>query len=1093
MRSPSPAARRLTVTFVAALAIAASAPALVVTASAEPSAQSPSVESSPDLEIQLSDLDPTGYTVGWGDLYRNASYDNTPLTFLVDGEERDFGHGLFAHAPSTIYLNDIRDYGFEQFEAWVGIGDTARVNGKRALVVFRVVGDGEVLWESGEMSESSEAEHVSVDVSGVSVLELVAEAVDRSSAPNNHAIWADATLSKEEATPWLSASDKTFAIPDQVTKENILEGVFARTLSGEPGTTDEPITGVRGTLRNGSEGNDLTEAITYDTDYVAGQTGTFSVTYRVADAQGLTRSRTVSMTVLGNERARLNADLSYLTTPFASFLYTGRDYLDEQGKRAFDLSVSTLLSFGDEVDSHPLISRWGEQVYQVSVDLYGAGIRMSTEDASYLTSMILDNEPRCFHVKDWGAVVTSRDGVAGTVTFYVAARYGERDASGRVYYHTRLLQTETNATRFLSALEEGMTDAQRLRAVLYPYADWIAYRGGQTMDEALADGQSVCGGNARGSIYLCQRMGIKAYWVRTDSHAWSNVKLNHDDSGKANGSYYRIDLLARPGCFLSVDALHEGFHGHHKEIHFKRAKGYPNMTSEGYPFAWTAWPSVTLEVEGSITVLAPEDAGTFDPLSLVRTASSIYQGDLSGSVSIEDGGLEERRTDEGYAPGFYELTFSVADNHGNIGTATGYVQVVDGEVEPAGTENVTSPGGATFEGVSLWNGREEVPYAHGIRQNDDKSTTFSVEGRGFTYLDVWVGINGTVRANTQWGMNGKIQPEVWATVRTSDGSTEEVNLYTGPIMGWYAVQQHVLVAIPEDAISVTLRNVSKGAGNNHAGWGNPRFLTSEVLDELPTPPTISGVEDGGVYLGSVTPKVSGAQTVSLYRKGLPVVVDPETGAPVEAAASLLAAETSAEWGDSVDTYVPGDEISEVGIYTLVASNRYGQRSTVSFTVSASSEEGANPEGGEESSPEEGPGESVPEDTPDSDESEKPGDVNPNPDEETDGEDNLPNEGVLPDSTTEDEAEESDEGAGNEPPATEVGEEAGEDGTESSDGMTSDDTHATDGLSENARPESSTTLPAADDASVTATAMAAVMAGGVLLILAGAQMARRSRG
>ena len=181
MRSPSPAARRLTVTFVAALAIAASAPALVVTASAEPSAQSPSVEGSPDLKIQLSDLDPTGYTVGWGDLYRNASYDNTPLTLLVDGEERDFGHGLFAHAPSTICLNDIRDYGFERFEAWVGIGDTARVNGKRALVVFRVVGDGEVLWESGEMSESSEAEHVSVDVSSVSVLELVAEAADRSS------------------------------------------------------------------------------------------------------------------------------------------------------------------------------------------------------------------------------------------------------------------------------------------------------------------------------------------------------------------------------------------------------------------------------------------------------------------------------------------------------------------------------------------------------------------------------------------------------------------------------------------------------------------------------------------------------------------------------------------------------------------------------------------------------------------------------------------------------------------------------------------------------------------------------------------------
>lgn len=1059
MRSPFPAARHLVAALVAALAIAASAPALVTTASAEPSAQSPSPEESPGLELSLSDLALTGSSVGWDKLHRDATYDGSPLTLLVDGEERDFGRGLFAHAPSTICLNDVRDYGFERFEAWVGVGDTARSGGRRALVVFKVVGDGEVLWQSGEMSERSDAQHVSVDVSDVSVLELVAEAADRSAAPNNHAVWADATLSKAEATPWLSASDKTFSIPDQVTEENILEGVFARTLSGEPGATDAPVTCSKGTLRNGKEGNDLTDALTYETDYVPGQTGSFSVTYRVTDARGLTRSRTVGMTVLGDERARLDADLDYLTTPFASFLYTGRDYLDEQGRRAFDLSVRTLLAFGDEVDAYPLVSRWGEQVYQVSVDLHGAGIRMSTGDAAYLASMILDNEPRCFHVKDWGAVVTPRDGVAGTVTFYVAARYGERDAGGRTYYHARLLQTEANATRFLSALEEGMTDAQRLRAVLYPYADWIAYRGGQTMDEALADGQSVCGGNARGSVYLCQRMGIKAYWVRTDSHAWSNVKLNHDDSGRSGGAYYRVDLLARPGCFLSKDSEHEGFHGHHKELHFSRSKGYPDMTAEGYPFAWTAWPSLTLAVEGSIAVIAPEDAGTFDPMSLVSEASSIYQGDLSGSVRLDDGGLEARRTEGGYAPGLYELTFSVADDHGNARTATGHVQVVDGEVEAAGADNVTSLGGATLEGVSLWNGREEVPYAHGIRQNDDKSTTFDVEGRGFTHLDAWVGINGTVRANTQWGMNGKIQPEVWATVRTADGSTEEVNLYTGPVMGWYAVQQHVLVAIPEDAVSVTLRNVSKGAGNNHAGWGNPRFLTSEVLDELPTPPTISGVEDGGVYLGSVTPSVSGAQTVTLYRRALPVVVDPETGAPVETDPAALA--TRSGRGEPVSGYAPGDEISEAGVYTLEATNRFGQSSTVGFTVRASS--GATEDtDGEETGPDETPGDDGTQEEPPANEGDGPG-GDEGPDDPA-GDDERPDDGPQDDE--------------------------GDDGAPTDDGSADEAPMADDPAAE-APTEEDEALPGTGDASAGAAAVMAVVGCGALLAVAGALLARRS--
>ena len=984
MRSPSPAARRAAVALAAITTIIVASPNAAIGIEAAPAAEAGAAERDASdytgYTRSLSDCDPTGYSVGWGDLYTNASYDGAPLTLLVDGQERTFDTGLFAHAPSTICYNDIQDFGYETFESWVGVGASARTEGKSARVVFKVMGDGEVLWESSEMTELSDAEHVSVDISRIHVLELVVEATDKGAHPNNHAIWADASFGKEEATPWLSASDKEFSIPEQVTPENILEGVFARTLSSEPGATDQPVTGVAGTLRNGREGNDLSDEVTYTTDYVAGETGTFSITYRAVDAAGLTRTRTVKMTVQGRERTRFDADLDYLTTPFASFLYTGRDYFNEQGKEAFDLSVATLLDFGNNVDEYPLITRWGERVYQVDVNLQAAGIHLSTADAAYLTSTILDNEPRCFHVKDWDTSVTTSNGLAGTVSFFVPERYGRRDDNGEVYYHARLRATEVNATRFLSNQEDGMTDAQRLRAVLYPYADWISYKGGQMMDEALADGQSVCGGNARGSVYLCQRMGVKAYWVRTNSHAWSNVKLNHDDSGKSNGNYYRIDLLARPGCFLSVDAEHEGFHGHHKEIFFNRAKGYPDMVSEGYPFAWTAWPSISLSTEDSITVLAPADASSFDVLSLVSSATSIYQGDLIDRVTFDDGGLEEGRTDDGFTAGLYEISFSVADDHGNTASASSYVQVVSGKVAAAGADSVTSNNGATFEGVSLWNGRCEVPYATGIRQNDTKSTTFDIEGRGYTYFDAWVGINGTVRQNVNWGKNGKILPEVWATVRNEDGSTEEVNLYTGPIMGWYAVQEHVLVAIPENAIAITLKNTDKGAGNSHAGWGNPRFFTGDVLDEVPVPPTITGIEDGATYSAPVTPGVDGADAVALYRKKLPVVVDTDTGLPAdqatgEAAATALA-ETDPDWGDPVEQYRVGDEIAEEGVYTLVASNTYGQQTIARFTIDLD-----EPDSGADGTEGEGGGEQ-----PDS--GETGGDANP-PTESGEGEDGQP--------------------------------------------------------------------------------------------------------
>lgn len=901
------------------------------------SAESAASEGAQSYEQLLSDRAPSGWSVGWGKLETDVGVTGAPISLLRDGVETPFERGVAAHAPSKVTYNDIQDYGYERFEAWVGIDQTARNSASK--VEFKVIGDGEVKWRSGEMDSKSDAVFASVDIEGVSVVQLVVEALDKGSAPNNHSIWADARFVKSEASPWLRVSDKVFSIPDQVTEENILEGVFARTLSGEPGKTDAPVVGSDGTLRNGKEGNDLSDEVTYTTDYVPGQTGNFALTYRVVDAQGIERSRTVNMSVLGTQRYETDADLDRLTTPFANFLYSARDYFDEEGKKAFDLSVETLLGFGDSVDSYPLISHWGEEVYQVTVRLQDAGIWMGSADAGYLASAIMDNEPRAFHMKDWGTAVTVKDGMADTVTFYVAKRYGQKDDNGMPYYHTRLLQAEANASRFLAKASEDMTDAQRLRAVLYPYADWIKYEGGgQTMDEALADGRSVCGGNARGSVYLCQRMGIKAYWVRTDSHAWSNVKLNHDDSGVSDGTYFRVDLLARPGCFLSVDAEHQGFHGHHSAVHFNRSKGYPDMTSQGYPFAWTAWPSLALDVEQSVVVLAPQDAGRFDPRSLVEVASSIYQGPLYDAVEIDDGGLSENMADGMYAPGFYTLAYSLADGHGRNVVANAYVHVVDGEVISAESSSCSDNQGSTFEAVSLWSGSEEVPYKDGIRQNEARSVTFDVAGKGYTHFDAWVGINGTVRANVEYGMNGKVQLEVWARLE----SGEDVKLASSPVMGWKAKQEHLLVSLPENAVSVTLKNVPKGAGNNHAAWGNPRFFTSEVLSEVPTPPAVLHVENGAVYSTSVLPVVEKADSVELYRKAIPVVVDPSTGLPEESASSasvLSVGSVSHEWGDLVEGYESGHAIEGEGVYTIVASNRFGQRTVVSFSIVGGVSEG----------------------------------------------------------------------------------------------------------------------------------------------------------
>lgn len=523
-----------------------------------------------------------------------------------------------------------------------------------------------------------------------------------------------------------------------------------------------------------------------------------------------------------------------------------------------------------------------------------------------------------------------------------------------------MLQAEANASRFLANIENGMTDSQRLRAVLLPYANWIEYKGGgQVMDEALTDGASVCGGNARGSIYLSQRMGIKAYWVRTDSHAWSNVKLNRDDSGitTENGNYYRIDLLAGTSCFISEEADHAGFRGHHKAVHFNRMKGYPDMVSKSYPYAWTGWSNVTISVEDSWVVLSPDDASAFDAPKLIKSATSIYDGTISDSVSIDFGGL--KANNEGlFDPGYYKLTFTARDARGNSATGTVNVQVVDGEVIKANAENCETNTGSTFlpdsnnNLSSLWNGLGEVVYSYGISQNDgNKSVTYKVD-RGdatrLTYLDAWVGLHRSTR-DSEYGIYGKVGFYVKATVVNEAGETEEQVLYTSSDMTRYTVQEHVLVKIPDNALTVTLTSDSLGSGNGHTRWGNPRFFTSDILDEVPVAPAISNIEDGATYKNSVTPVVEGATEVSLYRKNLPTIVDPDSGTVVvdtdaddndsssdskgisKQSYVMNASSDSSDWGTKVEDYQCGDPISEEGIYTLVARNKYMQ-SIVTFTI-----------------------------------------------------------------------------------------------------------------------------------------------------------------
>ena len=128
---------------------------------------------------------------GWGEPQANKSVDGHPL--FIDGKR--FEHGFGTHAVSTlrIALNGKA----ERFTAVVGVDDEV---GQRGSVVFRVVGDGKTLWESGVLRGGDPAKEVSVDLRNVNrLLLMVGDAGD--DITYDHADWANAKIAMVEGKP----------------------------------------------------------------------------------------------------------------------------------------------------------------------------------------------------------------------------------------------------------------------------------------------------------------------------------------------------------------------------------------------------------------------------------------------------------------------------------------------------------------------------------------------------------------------------------------------------------------------------------------------------------------------------------------------------------------------------------------------------------------------------------------------------------------------------------------------------------------------------------------------------------------------------
>ncbi len=121
---------------------------------------------------------------GWG----GAQPDSAPYgeALRIGGKKFETGLGILANSRL-----EVRNQGYRRFTATVGVNDSARDD--RHGVTFTVYGDGKVLATSRPLKWGQEGQRISVDVSRVKIIELVARAAidDPASLP---VTWAEAAL-----------------------------------------------------------------------------------------------------------------------------------------------------------------------------------------------------------------------------------------------------------------------------------------------------------------------------------------------------------------------------------------------------------------------------------------------------------------------------------------------------------------------------------------------------------------------------------------------------------------------------------------------------------------------------------------------------------------------------------------------------------------------------------------------------------------------------------------------------------------------------------------------------------------------------------
>lgn len=117
--------------------------------------------------VWLSDLPEQNARVGYGQLGKRGQCGFEPWAIAVQGRASPHGLGMHPDGSAEYTL----DGKYRSFTAEAALNDSAG-NSERQPILFQVLGDGKLLWESADVEQGGWTEPCTVDVTGVRVLKL---------------------------------------------------------------------------------------------------------------------------------------------------------------------------------------------------------------------------------------------------------------------------------------------------------------------------------------------------------------------------------------------------------------------------------------------------------------------------------------------------------------------------------------------------------------------------------------------------------------------------------------------------------------------------------------------------------------------------------------------------------------------------------------------------------------------------------------------------------------------------------------------------------------------------------------------------------